>query len=1537
MKKPIQRSKMLYRLSFGLIFGLWSTVFPFWKDVELSSQIPEQNVFIQDDSDPLILSYPLVVDVTDDDGTALAGKRVTFSLEKGEGGGLSKVADVDISQDDLDKTIGVTSDAQGQATGYFYAAASKEQQMIVKASSSDKAMTFTINVSDKELRNVSDVSDHLAQPLTEFDQPFAVRLIHTITDQPVVGFPVKFLPIDGGTIKGESHAEVLTNENGEASIRFTPSQNMGLFRVEAWAEGALGKAVFRVDVNEHGDALAGNGKTCGNGGPCTGKTCDTDPECPDPVSASHGQLFHSSPLFELQGNGGLGFEFEFAYNSRSSLEESATPGLSRGWTHSYSWALFAHPEEGYIRVLPWDGAILMFRGENGLYFSPAATYAKITALPDDHYLLQYSDGKKYFFEPAPQLFPEPTPSHRLTKIEDRNGNGIQMEYDEEGYLVGLQDTVGRTAQLRYENEWEGEKLLSSVMDPAGRSNAIQQLPWQGGTILRKISYPGGLFSEYTYAVQMQFDRFPVLTAFEDLHGMPNLKKLEYQYVSFEDSGVRGRVEQERTPLAETAKFSYPLESRTVVSYPASEEDRLQDVVYYDQGFAFDDTVPERPLVGKQDREGNTMLWERDLYDHPTREEDPRGGVRRFAYDLRGNLIASVNQSKGVVRMDYDPYGGITKRVDELKRATIIERDAHGNPTKIINALGDEMVQTFDEHGNLTSVIDFRGLMTTFTIDEFGYRSSIAYPDGETITLDYDLLGRLLSRTDTLNRQTIYSYSEGDNTMLPDLLTGIQYPDGSRVSYEYDSHGNRTKAVDENGNVQAFEYNIEDRVVKMTQYISDVEVAETSYEYDLYTRTRIAVTDPLGATITSRYNPNRNIIESKNAESDVVSYTYDQNGNRDSVTDENNQTTRYEYNERDLLTKVISPLDYVDKEYTYDKVDNVIQTKDGEGHITRYGYDELNRLRTVTDAMGFVTEYEYDDNSNVTVMRDANGHETHFTYDNRNRLTSVTDAEGNETHYTYDTIGRLVQEDTPNGDALVYQYNDRNRLTEVSDGQGLLLRYAYDPKGNLMEMNNEGGKTTFTYDGADRLVSVATPQGKTVRYIYDLSGNRTGMSVDGASPVSYRYDQAHRVKEIEKDGSIAAYTYDHASNRLQMIYPNETIADYVYDAENRLVRLENKTSSGEPISTYAYTYDQVGNRTTMETLNGVDQYAYDRLNRLLGVQYANGDRVGYRYDATGNRLKKVEDGVVTSYSYDDADRLLQEGETTYAYDGNGNRISKISPSESWGYDYDTLDQLREVSKDQQSVAAYTYDGFGRRTSTTANNTTEQYLYDGANVLLDLDENHVVQKNYLTGLGVDELISRFDQDGQVFAYHADGLGSVTGLTDAAQTRVNSYHYDVFGAVRDQAGSVENRYLFTGREFDLTSNLYYYRSRSYDPMIGRFLEKDIASIQMRNSQMLNRYAYVENNPVKYRDPFGLFVPVEPPPEGECPEDDPSNGPGGENGGCGSNPPPEEEPGLEPCWFPLPFVGTPVIKTTIKIIKALGAGIIGGIGEIIGEVIGF
>ena len=72
-------------------------------------------------------------------------------------------------------------------------------------------------------------------------------------------------------------------------------------------------------------------------------------------------------------------------------------------------------------------------------------------------------------------------------------------------------------------------------------------------------------------------------------------------------------------------------------------------------------------------------------------------------------------------------------------------------------------------------------------------------------------------------------------------------------------------------------------------------------------------------------------------------------------------------------------------------------------------------------------------------------------------------------------------------------------------------------------------------------------------------------------------------------------------------------------------------------------------------------------------------------------------------------------------------------------------------------------------------------------------------------------------------------------------------------DQTGTSENRYLYTGEQFDASLDQYYLRARYYNPANGRFTQMDTYQGRMQEPVTLHKYLYVNGDPINVIDPSG------------------------------------------------------------------------------------
>ncbi len=440
-------------------------------------------------------------------------------------------------------------------------------------------------------------------------------------------------------------------------------------------------------------------------------------------------------------------------------------------------------------------------------------------------------------------------------------------------------------------------------------------------------------------------------------------------------------------------------------------------------------------------------------------------------------------------------------------------------------------------------------------------------------------------------------------------------------------------------------------------------------------------------------------------------------------------------------------------------------------------------------------------------------------------------------------------------------------------------FGYDAAGNLASATDPDGSYTVTYDALDQPVEVVGPSGLTLDFSYDAGGDRTSAWDSAFGTETSEYDALGRLtsrKLLTADGQVwVDYTYT-ALDQVATVtryadlagtVPAGTTA-YTYDDAGHLTAIQTRGGSGGLLADYSYTYDDAG-RPASKTEGGVTTaFGYDDAGQVT----ADGS-AAFSYDGAGNRTN-------TGYQTGDGNRLESDGTWAYTYDAAGELVKKSqgADAETWTYGYDHRGQM--VWAEQRATdggtlltrVEYAYDAFGNRIrrvqydGSLAVVSDERYALDGwdtarpgavgtenFDAVADLDAAGNVTARRVFGPGFDEPVARLDPSGAVAWYGTDSQGSVRQVFDNAGTVAGSRDYTAFGAITLETGAGLDRYGYTGREWDAALGLQYSRARMYDPAAGRWTSEDPLGL----AADVNPFRYVGNAVTLSTDPSGLQPP--------------------------------------------------------------------------------
>jgi RHS repeat-associated protein len=197
-----------------------------------------------------------------------------------------------------------------------------------------------------------------------------------------------------------------------------------------------------------------------------------------------------------------------------------------------------------------------------------------------------------------------------------------------------------------------------------------------------------------------------------------------------------------------------------------------------------------------------------------------------------------------------------------------------------------------------------------------------------------------------------------------------------------------------------------------------------------------------------------------------------------------------------------------------------------------------------------------------------------------------------------------------------------------------------------------------------------------------------------------------------------------------------------------------------------------------------------------------------------------------------------------YDANGNMTLRLKDGARYFLAYDAENRLTSVSG--TASASFAYNGDGQRVSATIDTTITTYIggyfewQGGAGT-----------SYYFAG--AQRIAMRTGTDLKYLL--GDHLGSTAVTATSGGGLYGELRYYPWGGTRYDTGTTPTSYRYTGQR-EAEVGLYYYGTRYYDPSLGRFVSPDTIIPQQQGSQAWDRYAGMNNNPLRYTDPSGHSV---------------------------------------------------------------------------------
>ncbi len=705
-------------------------------------------------------------------------------------------------------------------------------------------------------------------------------------------------------------------------------------------------------------------------------------------------------------------------------------------------------------------------------------------------------------QPSEKIYPDGTLEQwrytlggRLESYRNRDGVVTRYTYDRLGNII------------------QEEKIAND-----GQQAGITHFTWKGKRLLSTVDALGQIHS-YTY----------------DGAGRPIEESFGKTRISLTYDSL-GRVFEQTT-----------WENDEPLSIVQSEYDLL-DRVISQKTFSADRTLQRRVDTNYDvcGREVNSILWTStdecmanftyyDTLGRPYKIVDFSGRTTHITYQQEKD---PHNAGSLLVKITTDPMGRITtEKHDPMDRVISIETknpfgdilssrtfayDVIGRRTECIENNTQRYQWVYNSNGDLIEEISaaetFEQKIVLHSYSN-GHKIATLKPDGNTITWNYDHLGRIHIVSDT-QKTLAYQYTY-DPLDRPIVIEDTLHNTNQR--YSYSSEGTlKEEYLDENLRL-GYEYDSLNQL-KILQY---PDGSSSRYHYQGIHLQNVVRLNTKGQEKYSHQVDQRNLVgrpikTTLPGNAGTLQYAYNNDGLITTIISNFFQQTIADFdsegNPCHIKTKDIK--DIWDDQFNYDSNSNLIQEK-GQKEIS-YTYDSIgNRTQNNGNKWTYNVHNQLISTSEQTFTYDLNGNllsdgNINYSYDGFDRLIGI-EKDNEKITYTYDTYHRRLRKITSQGETK-YLYAAKDEIGS-HDGQNSQLRILADGL------------------GAEIGASIAIELNEKVYVpIHDQRGSiRTLLDLEGDVQAVYRYSAFGEMTYSEGVGSPWTFCGKRTDPETQFIY------------------------------------------------------------------------------------------------------------------------------------------------------------------------------------------------------------------------------------------------------------------------------------------------------------------------------------------------------------------------------------------------------------------